>query len=157
MKKRLSKEFESNDLGYLRYFLEIEMAISNQGIFLSQRKQVIKTHIEVNHRLKKNDNTRLIDVGRYQRLVGCLINLSLTRPDITYVGSIICQFMNAPTQDHLEVTYRVLKYLKGYSGKGILYRSYGHSWVEIYADVDWVGLLTDSRSTSSYCSFVGEI
>lgn len=109
----------------------------------------------MNHKLKENDSTRLIDAGRYQRLVGHLIYLSLTRPDITYAVSVINQFMHAPTQDHLEAAYRVLKYLKGYPGKGILYRRYGHSRVKIYADVDWAGSLTDRRSTSDYCSFVG--
>lgn len=53
--------------------------------------------IEVNHRLKKGDSERLIDVSRYQRLVGRLIYLSLTRPDIGYVESMVSQFMHAPT------------------------------------------------------------
>lgn len=69
--------------------------------------------------------------------------------------SVISQFMHALTQDHLETAYRVLKYLKGCPGKGILYQRYGHSRVKIYVDADWAGSLTDHKSTSDYCSFVG--
>lgn len=69
--------------------------------------------------------------------------------------SVVSKFMHAPTQDHLEVAYKVLKYLKGCPGTGILYRKFGHTQVEIYADVDWVGSLTGRKSTSGYCSLVG--
>lgn len=113
------------------------------------------TLTETSHRLKEDDSERLINAGRYQRLVRRLIYLSLTRPDITYAMSVISQFMHAPTQDHLEAAYRVFKYLKGYPGKGILYKKHGHSRVEVYTDADWASSLTNRRSTSSYYSFVG--
>lgn len=71
--------------------------------------------IEVNHRLK--DSERLIDAGRYQRLVGRLIYLSLTKPNIAYVVSVISQFMHALAQAHMEVVYKVLKYLNGCPGR----------------------------------------
>lgn len=69
------------------------------------------------HRLKENQDNHLIDAGRYQRLVGCLIYLSLTRPDIAYTISVVSQFKHAPTLTHIEVVYQILKYLKGYPGK----------------------------------------
>lgn len=113
------------------------------------------TLIEANRRLKEDDSERLIDAGRYQRLVGRMIYLTLTRHDITYTVSVISQFMHAPIQDHLEAVYRVLRYLKGCSGKGILYKKRGHFRVEIYIDAYWADSLTDRRSTFGYCSFVG--
>lgn len=73
--------------------------------------------IEVNHRLKEGDSERLIDVSRYQQLLRHLIYLSLTRPNIGYAVSVINQFMHTPTQAHMEVVYRVLKYCKGCPGK----------------------------------------
>lgn len=72
-------------------------------------------------------------------MLGKLIYLSLTRSD-----------------DHMEATYRVLRYLKGCLRKGMLYKGHGHLHVEIYTAANWVTSLTDCRSTSSYCSFVGE-
>ena len=82
----------------------------------------------------------------YQSLVGRLIYLSHTRPDIAFVVSMVSQVMH----------YRILRYLKGTSGKGILFKKHDHFQVEVYTDVDWVGITIDRRSTSSYCSFVGE-
>lgn len=133
-KNALAREFEIKDLGSLRYFLGVEVARSIQGIFLSQQKYVVDllkevemvgckpclTPIEANHKLKEDDSERLIDAGRYQRLVGRLIYLSLTRPDITYAVGVISQFMHAPTQNHLEAVYRVLQYLKGCPRKGVI-------------------------------------
>lgn len=87
--------------------------------------------------------------------MGCLIYLSLTRPDITYVVSVINQFMHAPTQDHLKAEYQILRYLKGCPRKVLFYKKHDHHHVEVYTDVDWAGSLIDRRSTSDYCSFVG--
>lgn len=56
--------------------------------------------------------------------------------------------MHAPTQDHMEVAYRILRYLKGCLGMGLLYKRHGHHRVKVYTDADWV------RSTSGYCSFI---
>lgn len=65
-----------------------------------------------------------------------LIYLSPTRLDITYVVSVVSQFMYAPTKDHLDAAYRILKYLKECPRKGILYRRHEHCKVEVYIDVD---------------------
>lgn len=168
LKESLAKEFEIKDFGSLQYFLGIEVAKAKQGIFLSQMKYVLDllkessmegykpcpTPIEVNHRLKEDDGERLIDVGRFQRLVGSLICMSLTWPDITFAVNVISQFMHAPTQDHMEAVYKILRYLKGCLGMGILYKRHGHHCVEIYTDIDWAGSLTDLRSTFGYCSLV---
>lgn len=88
-------------------------------------------------------------------MVGRLIYLSLTRPDIAYIVSVISQFMHAPIQDHLEVAYKVLRYVKGCPENGISYRRHGHHQVAVYTNTDWAGSLTDCRSTSGYCSFGG--
>lgn len=113
------------------------------------------TPIEVNHRLKENGSDRLIDAGRFQRLVGRLIYLSLTRPNITYVVSVVSQFMHAPTQDHMKAAYKIFRYTKGCPGKGNLYQKNVHHQIEVYTDADYASSLTDRRSMFSYCSFVG--
>ena len=102
LKIHLAQSFEVKDLGPLRYFLGIEVARSSHGIFLSQRKYVLDlltetgmvgcrpaaTPIEQNHRLMADGGTP-VDRERYQRLVGRLIYLSHTRPDITFVVSVV--------------------------------------------------------------------
>jgi hypothetical protein len=168
LKKTLAKSFEVKDLGYLHYFLGIEVAYSAQGIYLSQRNYVLdllaetgmlecrpaSTLIEQNHGLIA-DSGDPVDKGRYQRLVGRLIYLSHTRPDIAYAVSIVSRYMHDPRSGHLDVVNRILRYLKGCPGKGILFSNHGHLRVEGYTDADWAGCLDDRRSTSGYCMFVG--
>jgi hypothetical protein len=62
--------------------------------------------------------------------------------------------MHLPGLEHFEAVYRILRYLKGKPGKGLLFKKCGHLQIEAYTDADWVGSITDRRSTSGYCSFV---
>lgn len=169
LKKMMAKIFEVKDLGYLHYFLGIEVAYGAQGIYLSQRKYVLDllnetgmlgckpaaTPIEQNHRTLA-DSGDPVDKYQYQRLVGRLIYLSHTRPDIAYAVSVVSRYMHDPRSGHLEVVNRILRYLKGCPGKGILFSNHGHLKVEGYTDADWAGCLDDRRSTSGYCVFVGD-
>ncbi|WOH10052.1 hypothetical protein DCAR_0729513 [Daucus carota subsp. sativus] len=168
LKERLSKEFEIKDLGLLKYFLGIEVARSDKGIVLSQRKYVLDllteagmlgcrvapTPIEQNHKLC-SESGKPVDKRRYQRLVGRLIYLCHTRPDITYAVSIVSRYMHDPRTEHWEATLRILRYLKGSPGKGLWFKAHGSTGVEGYCDADWASSLDDRRSTSGYCVFVG--
>ncbi|KAH9698541.1 protein kinase domain-containing protein [Citrus sinensis] len=98
LKQNLAKEFEIKDLGQLKYFLGMEVARSKKGIVVSQRKYILDllketgmsgckpsdTPIEANSKLGEVKNGFPVDNGRYQRLVGRLIYLSHTRPDIAF-------------------------------------------------------------------------
>jgi hypothetical protein len=168
LKGHLAQEFEVKDLGNLRYFLGIEVSRGPKGILLSQQKYVLDllqeagmlgcrpatTPIEPNHRLI-SDMGKPVDRESYQRMVGKLIYLSHTRPDIAYAVSTVSQFMHDPRSSHMDVVTRILRYLKGCPGKGLLYTHHGNLQVECYTDADWAGSLDDRRSTSGYCTFVG--
>ena len=67
----------------------------------------------------------------------------------------VSQFMHSPGPEHFDAAYRILKYLKGTPGKGLLFEKHGHLQVEVYTDADWAGSVIDRRSTSGYCTFVG--
>ena len=112
------------------------------------------TPIEQNHRLHDGDGGP-VDRERYQRLVGRLIYLSHTRPDIAFAVSVVSQFMHDPRTHHMDAVVRIIRYLKGCPGRGLLYTSNGHLQVECYTDADWAGSMDDRRSTSGYCTFVG--
>ncbi|XP_019053156.1 PREDICTED: uncharacterized protein LOC109114639 [Nelumbo nucifera] len=166
LKRFLSTQFEVKDLGPLRYFPGIEVARSNQGIFISQRKYILNllkdtgklgakpadTPIDVNHRLGDCSDEPIANTKQYQKLVGRLLYLSMTIPDIAYVGGVLSQFIHAPRTTHLEAAYRVLRYLKKipWDWTPIC----GHMKVEVYTNANWVGYVDDKKSTSGYCAFV---
>ena len=170
LKQKLAKEFQIKDLGILKYFLGMEFASSKEGIFVNKRKYVLdllgetrllgckvsETPIEPNVKLYAAKAEEVKDREQYQRLVGRLIYLSHTRPDIAFAVSMVSQFMHSPGPKHFEAVYKILRYLKGTPGRGLLFKKHGHLQVEIYTDADWAGSVNDRRSISGYCSFVGE-
>ncbi|XP_021824380.1 uncharacterized protein LOC110765551, partial [Prunus avium] len=108
----------------------------------------IDTLREQNHKLGLYPDQAPTDTERYQRLMGKLINLAHTRPDIAYAVGVVSQFMHSPSEDHMGVVTRILRYLKGTPGKGLMFSKYGHTDMEGYTDADWAGSATDRRSTS---------
>ena len=80
----------------------------------------INTPIEFNRGLCDAPDDSMVDKGSYQRLVGKLIYLAHTRPDIAFVVNVVSQFMLDPKEMHLKVVHRILEYLKGNPGRGIL-------------------------------------
>ena len=107
LKSHLSKHFHMKDLGLLRYFLGIEVAKSKEGICLSQRKYVldlldetgmmgsrpVDTPMDSKIQFSKDEGEDFVDAGRYRRLVGELIYLTVTRLGITFAVGVVSQFM----------------------------------------------------------------
>ena len=91
----------------------------------------VATPIKQNHRLSEELGKKKVDRQMYQRLVGRLIYLAHTRPDMTYSMSVISQFMHDPREIHLQAAYRVLHYLKAHPGKGILFKKTSNIALEI--------------------------
>lgn len=150
LKKYLSSVFEMKDLGSLRYFLGMEVACNSTGIFVSQRKYVLDlleetgmlgcrpadTLIESSVKLGL-DGGKEVDRGQYQRLVGKLIYLSHTRPDIAFAVSMVSQFMHSPKTLHFEAVTRILRYLKKTPGRGLFFGKNSDTNLKIYKDADW--------------------
>jgi hypothetical protein len=80
--------------------------------------------METNIKLRPEDCEPLNDIGQYQRLVGKLISLTITRLDISFADSVISQFMHTPRTSHFDAIDRILRYLKGTPGQGILMKKY---------------------------------
>lgn len=102
------------------------------------------------------DDSQLKNVEQFQRLVGKLIYLTITRPDISYAVSYISQFMQKPIKGHMGLVNHLLRYLKANPGRGILMNKNGHTNLIGYVHADWAGNPLDRKSTSGFCMFVGE-
>lgn len=106
-----------------------------------------------NVKFSATSDSLLIDKGRYQRLVGRLIYLVHTCPDISFSVSVVSQFMGNPNEDHLNAAYRILQYLKKTLGNVLLFKKNECRKVDVYIDSDWAGS-SGRRSTTGYCTFV---
>ena len=90
---------------------------------------------------------------RYRRLIGKLNYLTITRPDIAYLVSVLSQSMSSPTVNHWAIVEHILCYLKEAPGHGILYKKHEHTKIECFSNADWAGSKIDRKSTSGYCVF----
>jgi hypothetical protein len=156
VKNFLGTCFKLKDLGSLKYFLGVEVARSQAGISINQRKYTLdilkeagllgaklaKFPMEQNLKLNPTDGDLLKDPTHYRRLVGKLIYLTITRPEITFTVNVLSQFMQMPRRPHLDSVYRLLRYLKGSPGQGLLFPSKNDMKLTGFCDVDWAGCIT---------------
>ncbi|XP_057426413.1 uncharacterized mitochondrial protein AtMg00810-like [Lotus japonicus] len=99
--------------------------------------------------------TPLSDVGSYRRLIGRLLYLTTTRPDISFAVNQSSQFLSAPTDVHEAAAYRVLKYIKGNPGCGLFYPAASSTVLTAFSDSDWAGCVDTRKSITRYCMFLG--
>ena len=169
LKQHLFTHFQTKDLGKLKYFLGIEIAQSSTGVVFSQRKyaldileetgmldsKLVDTPMVPNVKLVPGQGESLRDPRRYRRLVGKLNYLTITRPDISFLVSVVSQFLQSPCYSHWDVVICILRYIKSTPGQGVLYENIGHTQVVGYTDADWASSPTNRCSTSRYCVFIG--
>jgi hypothetical protein len=107
--------------------------------------------------LKKMSDTDSGDVDPhlYRQLIGSLMYLVNTRPDICYAVNVLSQFMSQPRQTHWIAAKHVLRYLRGTIGYGLRYASSVDLSLQGYADADWAGSTVDRKSTSGCCFTLG--
>nr|GEU53093.1 hypothetical protein [Tanacetum cinerariifolium] len=173
VKQFLKTNFMIKDLGKLKYFLRIEILDTSNGVFLNQRKYFLELIDEFGLLIGKpsyismqpnisltNDPSEtdplLKNFTEYQKLIGNLIYLTTTRPDIAYTVYCLSQFMHSPFKSHLKTALKVIKYLKGSPGKGINVIKGPASGIDLkaYPDADWARCTDIRRSITAYCVFM---
>ncbi|KAM0050951.1 putative RNA-directed DNA polymerase [Helianthus debilis subsp. tardiflorus] len=173
IKHVLHETFRIKDLGVLKYFLGIEVLYDNKTICLNQRKYCLELLNEfgylgckpvsvpieqsylVTSKLEKNQQD-LKNITGFQKLIGKLIYLSLTRPDISYTVQFLSQFMHKPKEVHLNLALRLLRYLKQSPGKGLTFKKSNELNLYGFADSDWAKCLSTRKSVTGFCVFLGE-
>ena len=173
VKKELGHRFEMKDLGKLHHFLGITV-IQDQlagTIWIGQpfytektlqryemhECKPVSTPVNPDSKLVAADGPDVVHNQRlYQAVVGSLLYLSTkTRPDIAYAVSTAARFCAKPTKEHWIAVKRILRYLKGTTNYGLLYRKDAADTVTGYSDADWAGDVGDRKSTSGYVFIQG--
>ena len=158
------------DLGHLSYFLSLEVSSNSTGYYLSQAKyasdllsragltdtKVVSTPLEMNARLTPLDGIPLSDATLYRQLVGNLVYLIVTHPDIAHAVHLISQFLFAPHSTHYAAVIHIFRYIKGTMFHGLHFSA--HSTIDLctYSNAYWVKDLIDRRSTSGCSFFLGD-
>ena len=138
LKHFLGHQFEMKDLDPLNYFLCLEVSSSADGYYLTQVKytsdlisrvsiidsKIVDIPIEYNYCLNSHDGESLSDATLYRQLVGSLIYLTVTRPDISYAVHVVSQFMAASRYPHYAAVLMILRYLKGTIFDGLHFSSH---------------------------------
>ncbi|XP_061353774.1 uncharacterized mitochondrial protein AtMg00810-like [Gastrolobium bilobum] len=147
----LDSKFKLKNLGPVKYFLGLEVARSSKGISLCQHQYALNilqdaglsgckpkpTPMEVNLKLSSHDGDPLPDPTPFRRLIGRLLYLTITRPDLSFAVNHLSQYMAAPRVPHLQAAHRILAYVKSTIGQ------------------DRASCLDSHRSVSGFCVFLG--
>jgi hypothetical protein len=170
-KKRLASEFEMKDLSLMHYFLGLEVWQSPERIFLNQGKyavEIIKrfdmlecksmnTPMEAELKLLVDTSPELIDATLYRQIIGLLMYLMNTRPDICFAVNTLSQFLVEPRHVHLVAAKHVMRYLKGTIDCGLSYDGDHDFTLSGYIDANWAGSVSDRKNTSGCCFSLGSV
>ena len=120
-----------------------------------ENAKACKTPLSPGEKLMKNDDALKANATDYRSLIGCLLYLCATRPDIMYVASLLSRFMHSPSENHMKAAKRILRYLRGTLDYGLLYSKAESFELRGFSDSDWAGSCDDMKSTSGYVFNLG--
>ncbi|KAE9587483.1 putative RNA-directed DNA polymerase [Lupinus albus] len=157
------------DLGKIKYFLGIEVVQTATGFFIGQKKYVqevlerfnmenfnpVGSPTEPGLKLSRDIDGEKVDSTYFKQIVGSLMYLTTTRPDIMYAVCLISRYMERPTELHLKAAKRVFRYLKGTTDFGIFYKKSEGPILTGFTDSDYAGDVDDRRSTSGHVFMMG--
>lgn len=106
-------------------------------------------------KLYATEGKKLDDPTRYRKMVGSLIYLTLTQPDIAFVVGVLSRFMQDPRKPHMVAMKEILKYIKAMVGKGIQFKRETKPILSGYCDADYAGDVNKRRSTTGYVFMFG--
>ena len=103
----------------------------------------------------KDDGAAKVEISVYRSLIGSLLYLTATRPDLMFAASFLSRFMNSPSENHYGAAKIMLRYVKGTADFGIWYLKQNECKLRAFTDSDWAGSKEDMKSTSGYLFTLG--
>nr|GEU36887.1 retrovirus-related Pol polyprotein from transposon TNT 1-94 [Tanacetum cinerariifolium] len=168
-KKQMESELYMSDIGLVSYFLGKEIKQLPNGVHISQRKYAsdmlkkfkmflckpVTSLLVYKCKLSTDDGKKLVNPTRFISIVGSLLYLTISRPDLAFAASFLSRFMGEPSSSHLRAAKRVLRYVNGSLDLGIMFERNKVVKLEEYADTDWAESIDDSKSTSGFIFTLG--
>ena len=165
----MSSEFEMSMVGELNYFLGMQVKQTSMGIMLSQSKYAnnlvkrfglengkdFETPMSTTLKLDKDEKGKSVDQSLYRSMIGSLLYLTASRPDICFSVGLCARFQANPKESHLKAVKRIIRYIKGTYNLGLFYSFDTNDILVGYCDADWAGNIDDRKSTSGGCFYVG--
>ncbi|GJX32380.1 retrovirus-related pol polyprotein from transposon TNT 1-94 [Tanacetum coccineum] len=167
--KIMHDEFDMSMMGKLNFFLGLQIKQMEDGIFFNQSKYIkemlkkfgledskpTKTPMSTEINLTNNNEADSMDSSKYRGMIGSLLYLTASRPDIMFSVCLCARFQENPKTTHLEAVKRIFRYIRGTSHLGLWYPKGTRIETVVYADSDHAGDYVDRKSTSGVCTFMG--
>nr|GEV40115.1 hypothetical protein [Tanacetum cinerariifolium] len=167
-KKLMKDKFQMSSMGELTFFLGLQVKQKKDGIFISQDKYIAEilrkfgltdgksasTPIDTEKPLLKDPDGKDVDVHIYRSMIGSLMYLTSSRPDIMFAVCACVRFQVTPKALHLHAVKRIFRYLKGKPHLGLWYLNDSPFDLVVYSDSDYAGASLDRKSTTRGCQFL---
>ena len=161
--------FEMSMVGKLTYFLGLQVKQTDSGIYINQAKYSrnlakrfgldnathARTPMAANAKLTNDPSGESVDVTLYRSMIGCLLYLTASKPDITFSVGVCSRFQSNPKVSHLNAVKRIIKYVCGTCDYGLFYSKEFNLSLTGFSYSDWAGNTDDRKSTTGGCFYVG--
>ena len=165
----MTSEFEMSMMGELKFFLGLQVKQMKEGIFICQNKfakellkkygmndaKAIGTPMATATKLDKDEQGKPVNETKYRGMIGSLLYLTASRPDIMFAVCLCARFQACPKETHLKAVKHILRYVKGTTDFGLWYPKSSHFDLIGFSDADFAGCTLDRKSTSGTCHFLG--
>ncbi|GJY69926.1 retrovirus-related pol polyprotein from transposon TNT 1-94 [Tanacetum coccineum] len=166
----MTTKFKMSMMGQMSFFLGLQISQSPRGIFLNQSKyasEIIKkyglltsdsvdTPMVEKSKLDEDLQGKPVDATLYRGMIGSLMYLTSSRPDLIYAVCLCARYQAKPTEKHLNAVKQIFRYLKGTINMGLWYSKDTGMSLTAYADADHAGCQDTRRSTSGSAQFLGD-
>ncbi|KAG9439560.1 hypothetical protein H6P81_019725 [Aristolochia fimbriata] len=167
--KYMQEEFEMSMEGELAYFLGFQIKQRVDGIFISQEKyarnlvkkfgledaKAMRTPMSTTDRIYRDKNGTPAEPTLYRSMIGSLLYLTASRPDLCYSVGLCARFQSAPKESHVKTVKRIIRYVKNTVNLGVWYAVNTSNVLAGYSDADWAGDTDDRKNTSGGCFYLG--